>query len=283
MAVQIIPQEKGKTELFGDLFGSIMGGYTQGKLLKKKQAQDDAMRIWQMAQYDPFMLSSPQAQKTFKGAGYPMPTPGRPYRERKIIKGKDVYYMVDPYTGQITRTNIPAPVSIDPFSTLFGSSPELQGLIQEEGMGGIMPQAPTGMAPTGMGQMPAPTVPTEDISDIINRLQSQTPMTTEEPFVGPSLPPKPGISSRILEALNKRTAGTRAGYSPLAGFPPLSKGMGVKKAKTKTEFTGPPAPPKPTTTATRGKYKKGDIIERGGNRYKVVGFDTDGEPLVEKI
>ena len=31
------------------------------------------------------------------------------------------------------------------------------------------------------------------------------------------------------------------------------------------------------------KYSEGDTIDRGGQQYTVTGFDTDGEPLVEKI
>jgi hypothetical protein len=29
------------------------------------------------------------------------------------------------------------------------------------------------------------------------------------------------------------------------------------------------------------KYNKGDSVSRGGQQYTVVGFDTDGQPLVE--
>lgn len=37
-------------------------------------------------------------------------------------------------------------------------------------------------------------------------------------------------------------------------------------------------------TQTPGKgYKVGDIVEKGGKKYKVVGFDTDGEPLVDEV
>lgn len=242
MPIHKMPQEKSKTELFGDLFGSIMGGYTEGKLRKKKQAQDDAMRIWQMAQYDPFVLSSPLTAKTFGAAGYPVPTPGRPYRERKIIKGKDFYYMVDPYTGQITKTNIPAPVTLDPYAAMFGGgSPEMQGLInelrEEEGLG-VMP----GLTTPGLGQV------------------TKHP-AAEEPFVGPPKPPKQ-VKKPLREAPNR-----------------LYKGFGGAWPTTTIPTKTTPS----VIPRTQGKYKIGDEIERGGNRYKVVGFDTDGEPLVEKI
>lgn len=33
----------------------------------------------------------------------------------------------------------------------------------------------------------------------------------------------------------------------------------------------------------RGEQKVGDIVDRGGKKWKIVGFDKDGEPLVEEI
>lgn len=36
------------------------------------------------------------------------------------------------------------------------------------------------------------------------------------------------------------------------------------------------------TSEVKSKYKIGESINRGGSDYKVVGFDKDGEPLVEK-
>jgi hypothetical protein len=39
----------------------------------------------------------------------------------------------------------------------------------------------------------------------------------------------------------------------------------------------------PAVQAPAEAYKIGQIIERGGAKYKVVGFDTDGMPLVELI
>ena len=38
---------------------------------------------------------------------------------------------------------------------------------------------------------------------------------------------------------------------------------------------------KPLKTAT--KRKIGDVVSKGGRKYKIVEFDTDGEPLVEEV
>lgn len=40
---------------------------------------------------------------------------------------------------------------------------------------------------------------------------------------------------------------------------------------------------KRTTVKPKPKYKIGTIITKGNKRYKVVGFDTDGEPLVDLV
>ena len=39
----------------------------------------------------------------------------------------------------------------------------------------------------------------------------------------------------------------------------------------------------PGAAPKAGKPKKGDVIKRGGKNWKVVGFDKDGEPLVEEV
>ena len=37
----------------------------------------------------------------------------------------------------------------------------------------------------------------------------------------------------------------------------------------------------PSTPTTKGFYQPGDILERRGKRWKIVGLDTDGMPLVD--
>ena len=36
-------------------------------------------------------------------------------------------------------------------------------------------------------------------------------------------------------------------------------------------------------TKTQGKFTKGQIITKGGRNFRITGFDTDGEPLVEPV
>ena len=37
------------------------------------------------------------------------------------------------------------------------------------------------------------------------------------------------------------------------------------------------------TTSTNKEYSMGQVIERGGKSYKIVGFDKDGMPLVDEV
>lgn len=60
------------------------------------------------------------------------------------------------------------------------------------------------------------------------------------------------------------------------------KELADEKAK-KVTPAGGKAAKKPAGKETRGGYTVGQIIEAGGRRWKVTGFDTDGEPLVTEV
>ena len=52
----------------------VVDRFFAGKDTARQQAQDDAMRIWEMAQQDPLIMKDPRAQKIFNKAGWPLPT-----------------------------------------------------------------------------------------------------------------------------------------------------------------------------------------------------------------
>lgn len=60
------------------------------------------------------------------------------------------------------------------------------------------------------------------------------------------------------------------------------KELADEKAK-KTKPAGGKAAKKPTGKETKGGFTVGQIINRAGKRYKITGFDTDGEPLVVEV
>lgn len=89
-----------------------------------------------------------------------------------------------------------------------------------------------------------------------------------------------GVGDLWDAAKSKETA---RGQTPTKPVTPSSvKGIINEKAK-KTKPAGTKATKKPTGKGTRGGYTVGQIIEAGGRRWKVTGFDTDGEPLVIEV
>lgn len=87
----------------------VVASFVAGKEGVKKQAQDDAMKIWQMAQNDPLILQSPQAQQTFKMAGWPVPTRAGNFEAPKMLAGRDTYSQWNRETGQWGPTDIKTP------------------------------------------------------------------------------------------------------------------------------------------------------------------------------
>ncbi len=56
-----------------------------------------------------------------------------------------------------------------------------------------------------------------------------------------------------------------------------------KTTAAKGKVAKKPAAKKPAAKKTAGGYTVGQVINRAGKRYKITGFDTDGEPLVVEI
>lgn len=142
MPIQVVPQQ-GRTEAFGNLFSGAMSGIVQGMLAKRQMAQDDAMKIWQMAQYDPLILQTAEATTAFQKAGWPLPKfaqtdissflgeqtgglgvtgferdplTGRVKSVRygqppspKMLRGRDYYHQWNPQTGQWEASSVQAP------------------------------------------------------------------------------------------------------------------------------------------------------------------------------
>jgi len=67
----------------------------------------------------------------------------------------------------------------------------------------------------------------------------------------------------------------------------MFRGFGERETSDTTTFpstgkvTTPPTGAKPPAFPTTTGQKIGDIATRGGRRYRITGFDTDGEPLID--
>jgi len=174
----IQPKVPSKTEAFGDLFGGITSGILQGTLAKKKQAQDDAMKIWQMAQADPLVLQSPQAQRAFKLAGWPVPEVRR--QDINALLGEDASdfgvtgFSTDPATGNIS--NIRRGRTTDNTSATVKQLMELRHIAQESG---------------NFAQVDA-------IEARLAELLPQLGIQVAEPAPTPVKPSKPGFFSRLF-------------------------------------------------------------------------------------
>lgn len=61
----------------------------------------------------------------------------------------------------------------------------------------------------------------------------------------------------------------------------LKKGMSEEDAKRYLSKMKEPLQKITNSVNDKKSYKVGDVVSKGGNDYKIVNFDTDGEPLVE--
>ena len=111
MALQRAPGQGNlpyKPNAFASAVTGIAGmadAYQKDKERRKEQAQDDAIRIFQLAQKDPLVLQTPQASQAFEKAGWPMPNMKSMTPEQLLAgvpKGHEASYGVDPMTGMTT-------------------------------------------------------------------------------------------------------------------------------------------------------------------------------------
>lgn len=100
-------------------------------------------------------------------------------------------------------------------------------------------------------------------------------------------PRQPKLLKWVDEELSKLSIlQTGKSQEPAIGELPVPKvGDAVRysiKTGKPTAWLGPEGVvDKPLKTATKGKI--GDVVSKGGRKWKIVGFDKDGEPLVEEV
>ena len=137
MPIQQVRQ-KGRTEAFGDLLSGLLSGIATGEQLKrtrKLEDRDAAMRIWQLAQRDPLLSTTPMFGETMARAGLGGIKPRQPMTAEEILTGVPVGYGasvdIDPFTGRAAGARYSR---IDPINTIIvlrslgiEPSPELIG------------------------------------------------------------------------------------------------------------------------------------------------------------
>jgi hypothetical protein len=266
MAIQVVPR-KSKIGAFADLFGGALQGINQGQAIKRQRAQDDAMAIWKLAQTDPMILGDPRAKKIFELAGWPEPQVS-PQTTEQILANVPKEYgatvKINPMTGR------PEAATIAPNQNYLLN--QLMGRGLNYGPIDNQPQRPSANPPAAPPSGNNPGLWQRIFGGQKGRAAPTAPLPAPVPLNSPAANPpglgemaqmaqswlKPGISMQPGKAnrptQNRYAVGGMGGYNPNIKLP---------------------AKPKP---------KIGQPVNiPGKGMYKVVGFDTDGEPLVEPI
>ena len=286
MPIQQVRQ-KSKAEAFGDIFGGVTGGILKGKMLKRNQAMEDAMKIWQMAQQDPLIMQNPQVPKIFASAGLPMPNIREPMSVEQAFsqapEGYEAVITVDPRTGTEKITYKPKDWASDWYKMMLsGNMPSAGGLPAAGGSDDLL-----GSLNRGPNNVPPAPLPTPTPVPNVNLRQTPTigemALQAEKGFLEPDI--LPPLENQLGKGKPSKPVRPFFGKPTMPSavdslIPGMGTGMGAGAIAPQKIA---PRVPVAATAKPPSAYKIGQIIPRGGQRYKVVGFDTDGEPLVEKI
>lgn len=221
MPIQQVRQ-KSKAEAFGDIFGGVTGGILKGKMLKRNQAMEDAMKIWQMAQQDPLIMQNPQVPKIFASAGLPMPNIREPMSVEQAFsqapEGYEAVITVDPRTGTEKITYKPKDWASDYWKmTLMEKYPEL------------FPDN---------GGLPAPGG-SESLIDSLNRGPNNVPSA---PL--PTSTPVPNVNLRQIPKIGEMALQAEKGFLEPDILPPLEGLVGKgRPSKPSRPFFGKPTMP----------------------------------------
>jgi hypothetical protein len=280
MAIQVIPR-RSKAQAFGELFGGALQGINQGQAIKRQRAQDDAMAIWKLAQTDPMILGDPRAKKIFELAGWPEPQVS-PQTTEQILANVPKEYgatvKINPMTGR------PEAATIAPNQNYL-----LNQLLINQKMGGGLNYGQNPIIGNQSQNLPAnpPAAPPPGNNPSLwqrifggqkGRAAPTAPLPAPVPLNSPAAnPPGLGEMAQMAQSWLKPDISMQPGK---ANRPTQNRyavgGMGGYNPNIKL-----PAKPNP---AAKSKYKIGQPVNiPGKGMYKVVGFDTDGEPLVEPI
>lgn len=208
MPIQQVRQNKSRTEVFGDIFSGALGGIVQGKQLKRNKAKEDAMIIWKMAQDDPLVLQSPEAQKTFRDAGLPLPKGNITQRTiaelmASVPKGSRATYNLDPRTGRPTNFRVSPRVATQEGWGQINLLQNIRKNAEDAGNQEVMDLADQAlkkiMSPTatpGVGEDSTLGVQPANASNVslgqtptLEEQMGNGPSQPSEPFIGPPTPP----------------------------------------------------------------------------------------------
>jgi len=279
MSIQVVPR-KTKAENFGDIFGPVMQGLFQGKVMKRRQGMEDkdramreAMQIWQMAQKD--YLNQPSLT--------------REQAESMAGPGDKIEIKIDAYGRPTYTIKQPSPLDL----LIMKEYPELFG----KGAGAGSADADLGAGIPGQQQVPMPPaggfgsggqpIPAVEAANQFLQPESASPfahLTTPLPAGVPNqqqvLPPlgtlaeqylQPESSSPfadVLTAPEVRKPPAAAAPGAFGGFGAGS--MGVPPVKTQRK-TKPTAAKKPAAM-TAAKYQFTATDPKTGRK---VGWDGD--------
>jgi len=292
----------------------VIDRFLAGQEIKRRQTQEDqdraaqqALRIWQMAQTDPMVLQSPEYKKASQLAGLPVATRAREFEAPKMLAGRDVYSQWNPETGQWGTTDIKTPAragqnSWGQISQLLTIRKNAQDAMNQDVVDAvdqvlssiIPPKEPSLEQQTPSSKEQGPGV-LKKLSDLLGGLYGRysasplgnlSPLAQLDRIARPRIPARTsspvtasGVTGRSMPAaMQNRFANLNrqsVGMSPI-GLTPQNLALANLAPR-----TGQVAPPTPTRT---GQYQVGQIVVgKNGQRGRIVGYDKDGEPLVEPL
>jgi len=290
--------------------GNIGGGVLEGMDKRKQEALQKVAALNQLAKTRPEILNTDLYKRETKIAGLP------PFEYREPMGLEQIKTMaeelkplglvpeveVDPSTGRYTSVKYRQPTRYyDPYM-LGGSGGGFSDL--DYSGGALMPgEAGGGQAANNIQQQKkgggmlsgAANAAKKGVGQSYDYLTSNfNMMPTAAPFPLSYLPMPKGPTQRqtaIKPSLNLPSMIPQISGTPAASELP-SLGQIVESWKqpqyktTPTKAAARKTVPSKTMAATKPtkqqQYKIGQVIKVGNISYKVVGFDTDGEPLVEK-
>ena len=297
--------------------GNIGGGVVQGMLQRKEQAINNVGYMNQLAQRNPEILKSAEYQRELKIANLPAIKPREPTSREEffadIPEGYEGSWSVDPMTG------LPVKAQITPQRDYYswvgnydplggdntGMSDAAKGLLGE---GQQMEDESAKKTKTSMGNaMPGIAEMPPSIGETLTapKAQSRRPRSLADIKAGPGafgafgagtmgVPPVPNAQAAPRAAPQRQEGRGQGLVGPPAPPDYINPNFFSGLPATPGQFQRPaprkqvssrtkPAPRQPKQTAKQ-KYKIGQPINiPGKGMYKVVGFDTDGEPLVEPV
>lgn len=231
------------------------------------QAALEADKVKQLQEFEEFQRTNPlsrgiqQAGKTFQGltAGRGLPsTPVIPQAQASVLQPQQqapaqqatlpALPVTAPQTGGQQRPNVPPGI----LAGLKG------GVLNQPSIRGDIPLERTGRQTAfDVG---------ETLGDFLRKNLLKLPTTDPVPTTVPVIDPQTGkvLFQKPKSAVFQPKARTEA------------EALKIIRENINKQLTG-------EGVLAGEEQKVGDIVDRGGKKWKIVGFDKDGEPLVEEV